>query len=75
MVRRSGFGRGLGALDPQRSRGEVGTPGGADGPHPPEPAPATDPLRRGGPLLALTRFGVGVLQPVLVREVGDGSMS
>ena len=74
MVRRSGLGKGLGALIPPTP----GSPPGLDAPRsasrqdPAEPVPAPQPVRRSKacPSLVDSIKAVGILQPVLVREVG-----
>ena len=76
MARRSGLGKGLGALIPTAEVADVASTALQDVPvssDRAEPAPAPGLLRRGGPGLA-HRFGaaVGVLQPVLVRPSDNG---
>ena len=76
MARRSGLGRGLGALIPndrRRRRAGVRAAGAAGQRGRPQPAPAsraTSTRRRLGALTASVRE-LGVLQPVLVRDTGE----
>ena len=75
MARRSGLGRGLGALIPTDvgRRARLRVPRGARRGHRAEPAPAAraTSTRRRWPASPPRSRELGVLQPVLVREVGD----
>ena len=74
MARRSGLGRGLGALIPTDITGEPGTglrevPVGSISPNPHQPRSYFDEESLAS--LTASVAELGVLQPVLVREVGD----
>ena len=77
MARRSGLGRGLGALIPAEARRKDGLgasrscPSRPSSPTPASPgAPST---RRPWPSLTASVRELGVLQPVLVRAIGEGT--
>ena len=74
MARRSGLGRGLGALIPTDITGEAGTglrevPVGSIAPNPHQPRAYFDEEALAS--LTASVAELGVLQPILVREVGD----
>ena len=74
MARRSGLGRGLGALIPTDITGDAGTglrevPVGSISPNPHQPRAYFDEEALAS--LTASIAELGVLQPVLVREVGD----
>lgn len=74
MARRSGLGRGLGALIPTDLTGEVGSglrevPVGSISPNPHQPRAYFD--EEALATLTASVAELGVLQPILVREVGD----
>ncbi len=74
MARRSGLGRGLGALIPTDITGDSGqglreVPVGSISPNPHQPRSYFDEESRAS--LTASVAELGVLQPVLVREVGD----
>jgi len=76
VARRSGLGRGLGALIPSEATGEVEStlrevPISAVRPNPFQPRTHFDEASLAS--LAASIGALGVLQPILVREVGDGS--
>jgi ParB family chromosome partitioning protein len=75
VARRSGLGRGLGALIPADVTGEVGqspreVPVGAIAPNPHQPRSYFDEESLAS--LTASVAELGVLQPVLVRQVGEG---
>ncbi len=75
MARRSGLGKGLGALIPTEVSGDRGTalrevPIGSIRPNPQQPRSYFDEETMSS--LAASIRELGVLQPVLVRELGDG---
>ena len=75
MARRSGLGKGLSALIPSESTGEADSapPGGADLAHPARTrsSPGATSTRSRMTSLAASIREVGLLQPVLVRELED----
>ena len=78
MARRSGLGRGLGALIPTDVTGATGTglrevPVGSIAPNPHQPRAYFDEETLA--TLTASVAELGVLQPILVREIGEDATS